>query len=262
MTPTPSPTVAGASCASPWLEHPAPTPTHALFKRAAITCLLLLTTLLTHAHADPPRPIRVSIQYIEVTQPVLTELLGSPSKGGPTLHGKALELCKSGKGKILETSVVVCRSGQRATLESIREFIYPAEYEPTCRGLFGPVDDPPKLPTLRPNEFTSFETRNTGVTLEVEPTLAADGHFIELRFVPEIVSLTGLTNWMEHVDEWGTNHYFMPVFECWRSNTSLTLTDGQFELVAVITPKPVAPPPAALRKILLFVRADIITPSP
>ena len=263
--------MAGASCASPWLEHLAPTPTHASFKRAAPTFLLLLTTLLTHAHAAPPRQIRVTTQYIEVTQPALTELLNIPSKSGPPLHANALELCKSGKGKILETTMVVCRSGKRATIESFREFIYPTEYEPPelvwdppltpeRRKAMGLDENPVNNPSAR--FIGAYETRNVGETIEIEPTLAPSGRIIDLRFIPEIVALIGLNTWTHLKDDWGDASRRMPIFDTWRTNTSVTLTDGQFELASVITPKPIDPPPAALRKILVFVRADIITLQP
>ena len=225
-------------------------------------CLLSIALLLLSCGFCAAEQIRVSVQYIEVTHAALTEMLAGKDKGGSAMHAKALELCKSGGAKILETSVVVGRTGQRATLESIREFIYPTEYEPTCRGLFGPELEISQRPTLRPNEFTAFEIRNTGVTLGVEPTIGDDDRFIELRFVPEIISLTGFDNWMDHVDKWGSDSYLTPRFETWRVNTSVTLRDGQFEMVSVISPKPNKPPPAVPRKILVFVRADVITLPP
>jgi hypothetical protein len=63
---------------------------------------------------------------------------------------------------------------------------------------------------------------------------------------------------MEHTDEWGDASLRMPVFETWRVNSSVTLMAGQSEMVSVITPKSVTP--AVSRKLLVFVRADVITP--
>ena len=231
---------------------------HAAFRpvRFLSIALLVLTCGLCAAAGRLPEHVRVSVQYIEVTHPALTEMLAAKDKGGGAMHTMALAQAKDGKAKILETCMVVCRSGQKATIESIRELIYPTEYEPTCQGLFGPGLEIPKLPLLRPNEFTAFETRNTGVTFEIEPTVGENGHFIDLRFVPEIVSLVRFDTWMEHKDPWGEAPWRMPVFETWRVNTGVTLQDGQFEMVSVISPK--ANAPAVTRKILVFVRADVI----
>ena len=232
---------------------------------ALATCLSLLLCGICAAHQDPPKLIRVSVQYIEVTHPVLTEMLAGKEKDGPAMHAKAIALAKDGKAKILETCMVVGRSGRKATAESIREVIFPTEYQPpelqnsvplTPEQRTAMAPNPPVNPVFR--SITAFETRNTGVTFEIEPTLGANDQIIDLRFVPEIVSQIGVNTWMEHTDEWGDASLRMPVFETWRVNTSVTLMAGQFELVTVITPKSAAP--AVSRKLLVFVRADVITP--
>jgi hypothetical protein len=58
------------------------------------------------------------------------------------------------------------------------------------------------MPASQAQALTAFETRNTGVTFEVEPTLDSDGT-IDLRPSPEIVTRLRLETWMEHVDQWG-----------------------------------------------------------
>ena len=94
---------------------------------------------------------------------------------------------------------VTARSGQKATIEVIREFIYPTEYEPpeipqsvggqgTSEGTVASVPVTPATPT-------AFETRNTGVTLEIEPTIGENDFMIDLRFVPEIVEFEGFINY-------------------------------------------------------------------
>lgn len=219
----------------------------------------LLCCGFARANQDP-KMIRVCVQLIEVSHPVLTELLGSPEKSGPAQHAKAIALSKEGKAMLLETAMVVSRSGGKATIESVREWIYPTEYNPTCVGLFGPppVVPQPLTPPLRPFTSTAFETRNAGVTLEVEPTLGENEQLIDLRFVPEWVRLDRFDTVMEHHDEWGDASLRMPVFEIWRANTSLTLMAGKFELASVITPKAQPPVPTVSRRLLLFVRADVV----
>lgn len=62
----------------------------------------------------------------------------------------------------------------------------------------------------------------------------------------------------EYVDQWGDASVRMPVLETSRLNTSVSLMPGQFEMVGAITPKPNTPGPAVNRKLLVFVRADIL----
>lgn len=153
------------------------------------------------------------------------------------------------KGTDLMTAPsVTARSGQKATIEVIREFIYPTEYEP------------PELPTtvgssttsdslltgsssssfpVTPATPTAFETKNTGVTLEIEPTIGENDFVIDLRFLPEIVEFEGFINYGSPIQTPSTdalgnaittviteNRIEMPVFSKRSVNTSLTIYDG------------------------------------
>ena len=226
---------------------------HVGFRLIRLLSLLLLSCGLCAADQRPEQ-IRVSFQYIEVAHSFLTEILAAKDKSGAAMHAMALAQAKDGKAKILETCMAVCRSGQKAKVGSFSELIYPVEYEPS--GLGGQVGYKLVFPCPVIRSFPCFETRNTGVTFEVEPTVGPNGHVVELYFVPEIISLLRFDTMMEHKDPWGNATWRMPVFESWRVNTSVTLTDGQFEMVSVITPRSTAP--AVPRKILVFVRADVI----
>lgn len=153
------------------------------------------------------------------------------------------------KGTDLMTAPsVLARSGEKATIEVIREFIYPTEYEP------------PELPSstgggnnqnnqggggnavgfpVTPATPTAFETRNTGVTLEIEPTIGENNYTIDLRFAPELVEFEGFINYGSPIqapaaDALGNpiqvtiteNRIEMPVFSTRRVNTALTIYDG------------------------------------
>jgi general secretion pathway protein D len=152
------------------------------------------------------------------------------------------------KGTDLMTAPsVTAKSGQKATIEIIREFIYPTEYEPPelpnsvgtgfldTGGLGGTASTFPVTPATP----TAFETRNTGVTLEIEPTIADNDLVIDLRFVPEIVEFEGFINYGSPIQSTGSdalgnvipititeNRIEMPVFSSRRVNTQLTIYDG------------------------------------
>ncbi|MCU0780047.1 MAG: hypothetical protein MUF04_02970, partial [Akkermansiaceae bacterium] len=112
-------------------------------------------------------------------------------------------------------------------------------------------------PLFRPPVFPCWDIRNVGTTLEIEPSISDDG-MIDLRILPEIVTLADMTTWVDFRDEWGDASMRMPVFQTLRVNTSQFLTPGWFELAAVLTPEPAAPGPVPDRRIMVFVRADII----
>jgi general secretion pathway protein D len=104
---------------------------------------------------------------------------------------------------LLDAPRVTTKSGQRAVIEIVREFRYPTEF------------DPPQIPQnfggggassiggsttlavfpVTPTTPTAFETRNTGVTLEVEPTVGSDNYTIDLNLVPQVVEFEGFINY-------------------------------------------------------------------
>ncbi|MFT6794114.1 MAG: general secretion pathway protein D [Rubritalea sp.] len=150
---------------------------------------------------------------------------------------------------VMTAPSIVSRSGERATIEIIREFIYPTEYEPPelpqSVGVGGGIDGGAggaaggNIFPVTPATPTAFETRNTGVTLEVEPILGEDGYTIDLTFKPEIVEFEGFINYGSPIQSPGTdalgnpitititeNRIEMPVFSTRRVNTSLTIYDG------------------------------------
>jgi general secretion pathway protein D len=155
------------------------------------------------------------------------------------------------KGTDLMTAPsVTARSGQKATIEIIREFIYPTEYEPPelpnsvgqTNGGFGGggvLGGGGGSFPVTPATPTAFETRNTGVTLEIEPTIGENDFVIDLRFVPEIVEFEGFINYGSPIQSPSTdalgnpvtsvvteNRIEMPVFSTRRVNTALTIYDG------------------------------------
>lgn len=219
--------------------------------------VFLLGSGVSLADQTQSQQVRVSLQFIEVPHAFLTELLTSKETSGPAIHAKAISLAKAGEGKILETCIVTGQSGQKFLLESIREEIYPTEYDPP--ELPGSPPAPRNEPPIHPSERapTAFDTRNTGITFEVAASIEDHEKAIRLHLAPEIVTRLRLDSLMELRDPWGVRSVSMPVFEAWRTNTTVTVVPGKFELVTVITPKSSAPGPTVLRKILMFVRADI-----
>jgi hypothetical protein len=88
--------------------------------------------------------------------------------------------------------------------------------------------------------------------------ISQDARTIQLALSSEVVIPVRLHVIDEYRDRWGDASVRMPIYEKWGSRTTISVTSGQFGIVSVIHPKPVAPAPALSRRILVFVRADII----
>jgi len=158
---------------------------------------------------------------------------------------------------LMSAPSVTTKGGQRATIEVVREFIYPTEF------------DPPQIPTnvgatnggdagggsssipVTPTTPTAFEMRPVGVRMEVDPTVGADGYTIDLNLAPEVTEFDGFINYGSPIysvsggnpitDLFGNIIGFLPssrveltpnvinqpVFSIRRVQTAVTIWDGQ-----------------------------------
>src|SRR5205823_14294118 len=103
---------------------------------------------------------------------------------------------------LLSAPKVTTKSGQRAIIEVVREFRYPRTYtqpqvpsiaSTTGNTVIGGGRAVPVMVT--PTTPQDWETRNTGVTLEVEPVVGGDGNTIDINMVPQVVEFEGLINY-------------------------------------------------------------------
>jgi len=149
---------------------------------------------------------------------------------------------------LLSAPRVTTKSGQRAVIEIIREFRYPTEFDPPqIPQTFGNTGVTTGVTTSSSNSFpvtpttpTAFETRNTGVTLEVEPVVGPDGYTIDLNLVPQVVEFEGFINYGSPIQTTSTNALTgatsiqvitpnvinQPIFSTRKVTTSVSVFDG------------------------------------
>jgi len=151
---------------------------------------------------------------------------------------------------LLSAPKVTTKSGQRAVIEIVREFRYPTQFTPPqVPNVSGGSGTTVVLPVVAPTTPSAFETRNTGVTLEVEPVVGPDGVTIDLNLVPQVVEfegfinygspilappapftdpLTGMIKLLSGADRILTNNVInQPIFSSRKVTTSVSVWDGQ-----------------------------------
>jgi len=160
---------------------------------------------------------------------------------------------------LLSAPRVTTKSGQRAVIEIVREFRYPTQFQPPqipqtvgavrSEGVAGdiiPLGSASTIP-VTPTTPTAFETRNTGVTLEVEPVVGPDGVTIDLNLVPQVVEFEGFINYGSPILSPSTSFFDslasvirttpqnvitpnvinQPIFSTRKVTTSVSVWDGQ-----------------------------------
>ena len=217
------------------------------------------------APAKPlPKMIRVQVEFIEMDHETLTALMADEAIANDTqLRARLTELVKKKEATIMETQILQSPDGQKASSESIEEYIYPTEYEPAEIPNEINIEGEGGAQKVNTREFatgptpTAFETRNLGTTLEIEPNLEKDGRTVHLAFAPEIVHHVRNEVWSEWEGVHGRSDITMPVMFSVRVSTGVYVADGDYRLVAATSPKGQDGWPDFNRKVMLFVKCDV-----
>lgn len=136
-------------------------------------------------------------------------------------------LSQHGGSDLLSAPRVTTRSGVNAQIQVVREIIYPTEFE-TTQPQFNDTGNVTTPPVVTPG---SFETRETGVILNVTPTVGPDGYTIDLTMVPEVSELVDWIQYGSTITLSPTQSFTFnipqPVFASRNVTTSIVIWDGQ-----------------------------------
>ncbi len=228
-------------------------------------------------------------EYFEVDHRVANKLIREYSPKASNAQGLRDHLgtmVKGGEAALVETVWLRSRSGQRAKSESIRETIYPTEYDPPeIPNTLGVVPNPVRV-KVKPGETgasahavlppvaaadssgsnpeilmtsatpTAFETRNVGTTVEVDAVLLDGGELATISMAPELISFEGRDFYIRPESKnvpWGVDHILMPLFYTMRTSLQLKAQPGNYNLVGMFTP-----PNKPKKKVIGLLKMDLI----
>lgn len=247
-----------------------------------IQSILFSVFSLAVLQAQEAGPKNISVCYETFSLPLaMAAKLQREQLADPELYERLVAAVEKETVRQETLTLLRCRSSQKATTESISEQIYPTEYE--AAGVPGSVtvsatpstakDGPAPVPDAEkgknatdPTTFdgvrtpatpSAFDTRNTGVTLEFEPTLSDDEKLVDLRIVPEHNTMVGRSSYGQ-----GVSITEMPVFETQRSNTAAAVRVNQPFLLSTMNRPPVSKvdPDSANRVWFAFVTVSLAKP--
>ena len=143
-------------------------------------------------------------------------------------------LSQHGGTDLLSAPRVTTRSGVNAQIQVVKEIIYPTEFDVT-QPTMNSDGNVTMSPVVTPG---TFETRETGVILNVTPTVGPDGYTIDLVMAPEVAELV---DWIQYgsqitvetgiIGAKQQNTYLFnmpqPIFTSRNVTTSIVIWDGQ-----------------------------------
>ena len=227
-----------------------------------IIAAYFVCSLLHCATAQPN--LRVSVQFLEISQNTLLELLNDKENSSSNLYEKIMALPKDVQGNIIETAVITTANGLRQTVETHLEMIYPiATIPPQIPSNAGYIPEETLIaprPLPRPNFAFPIEFigRNCGTRFEVSAAKRKGDDRCDVEFVLDASRLLKFEVLTPYKDQWGDASYRQPIFDVWRHQSTLIPLMGKFELVTTFTPQINRPIPAPLTKVLVFVRCDFV----
>lgn len=187
------------------------------------------------AEPEVPKQILVRSRFVSIPKdsPVLAEAGLTLDGGNPALQNLGLlnaeqtenllrKLSQQKGVELMSTPSVTTKSGAKATVEVVREFLYPTEFDPPRPA----TQKDPLIPTTP----TVFQMKPVGVRMDVTPTLMEDGN-IALEVTPEATSFEGYMDYGKPITQEGKvvseNKIQQPIFHTMKATASFVMKPGQ-----------------------------------
>lgn len=220
----------------------------------------------TPDHVASQNQLFTTIEWIEMeTKDALALIRKGLPPNSTELIAAIRKSEQDGTAKVLDTVSCATRSGQRCTIESIREHIYPTEYEestmkgPATLDLSGVQSKDPRFSLVQEPSTTlnpkAFEMRPVGARFELEPVLSDDGQIVDVNMAPELVRYSGKVEYgSANINNQVTPLTEQPVFISNKITTSVTLRSGQTALIGVNSPLKDDGTPDQTKKVFILIQ--------
>jgi hypothetical protein len=213
--------------------------------------------------------VRVDVLMVSLPQDKALALLPALRDPERVSDAQAILLRMIGQKEatLIDWPEVTLHSGGRATCETFLEERYPTEFDqPTEAQTLSAFTKKKRTPAEEALRFlrlagllipVTYETRNTGVTLEVEALVAKDNHSVTLQLSSQYIWLGKMSRFETTTADVGKPAFVQqPVFHTRKTSPHLTMRNGERRLIYVGSPME----PGG--KMELFILGATILPTP
>lgn len=198
-------------------------------------------------YADERQEWNVRVEILMVAVPESDALTILPKLRDPlTIESGVttlLERIRRKEAILMGYPMLTSVTGNRALAECIIEERYPTEFQPPSLAQTAALQTPKEAASGKKVKDsrttigffpTAFETRNAGVTLEMEPLVSMNGKWIHLNLVPQRVALwhyNAFESWK--TEDGKVMKVEQPQFLTNKVTTSIKVKDGERRLIGV-----------------------------
>jgi hypothetical protein len=207
------------------------------------------------------------VEFIEVPHARYTELMAgeATTTNDNPLREKVAQLIEKREAIMVESMMAVGKFGQKVVTQSVTEFRYPTRYQPAKLPAIitlpsAASTDKSKLPDYAIGPCPSeWDTRNLGPMFEIESDFDGYDDIVRLRLTAEIVHHCGNFVWSEWRDRRSHAPIQTPVFYTLRCLTTVPTVVNQYLMAAVLSPRDDKGVTDPTRKVMVFVKSEILT---
>lgn len=198
---------------------------------------------------EPMRLIRAELLVVRLPEAAAMELQPALQDAAQVAGAqkKLIGMIQKKQAELIDWPTVTTISGNRAVVENVHEVKYAIEFEgpftvdepvnPQAEKVATPTapDTPAKGAKKGPEVMggvpTTFETRNVGVTLEIEPNISEDGKTVSAQLAPQHVELVGYRKEKMEFNDRPAVVVEQPVFQTRKVSTNVVFRSGEPQML-------------------------------
>jgi hypothetical protein len=186
--------------------------------------IALITTVVDHEMSVYAKTVAFTLHTLEAPAALLRDLARQSLAGADdsAMFAAVEAAATRGEARFIDSIFLETKSGTRASHQAAREHRYLENFGTDAQG--------------RPD--LSFETRNVGSILEVEPVIGADGRTVELNVMHELHVSPPMPRRDHFRDPASQKPFDMPItdFHVHKTTTGISLAKGSTKLLSLAAP--------------------------